>query len=116
MSKATLMMEEFLGDVTVGAVSDVPPGEGRSFVVAGHRIAVFRGRDGSLRAVQAECPHEGGPLAEGVAGGCTVICPLHSWKFDLNTGACLNDLAHRLRTYPVRDEGGYLVITLGERG
>ena len=60
MSRTMLRMEEFLGDVTVGAVNDVPPGEGRSFVVAGHRIAVFRGRDGSLRAVQAECPHEGG--------------------------------------------------------
>ena len=33
---------------TVGMVDDVPMGEGRTFVVAGTQVAVFRLRDGSL--------------------------------------------------------------------
>ena len=44
-----------------GPVGQVPPGEGRAFVVAGEQVAVFRLRDGSLRAVSAVCPHKGGP-------------------------------------------------------
>ncbi len=99
-------------DLTVGRIEAIPPGEGKRFQVGKHSIAIFRLRDGGLYAVQAECPHEAGPLAEGVTGGCTVICPLHSWKFNLATGACLNDASHCLRTYPVREEGGWLVLTV----
>ena len=99
-------------EISLGPVEAVPPGEGKAFCVEGETIAVFRARDGSLHAVQNSCPHQGGPLSEGVAGGCTVICPYHSWKFDLASGACLNDAAHRLRTYPVRAEGGMLLVSL----
>ena len=53
---------------TVGMVDDVPVGEGRTFVVAGEQVAVFRLRDGSLHATQAACPHAGGPLAERADG------------------------------------------------
>ncbi|MST94428.1 MAG: hypothetical protein EXS33_04010 [Pedosphaera sp.] len=45
-----------------------------------------RQRDDHLFATQNRCPHKQGPLAEGVAGGGKVICPLHSHKFDLATG------------------------------
>lgn len=107
-----IVIQKYLGEVSIGASESIPLGEGRNYTVAGQRIAVFRERDGGIYAVQAECPHAGGPLAEGVVGGCTVICPFHSWKFDLASGACLNDPAHRLKTYPIRDEGGQLVLTL----
>jgi nitrite reductase (NADH) small subunit len=50
--------------------------------------------------VQAACPHKGGPLADGLVGGTTLICPLHAWKFDLATGQALfGDCG--LKTYPV---------------
>ena len=68
---------------------------------------MFRTPDGrSVYAVQAECPHSGGPLADGLVGGTTLICPLHAWKFDLSTGEALfGDCG--LKTYPVRvDESG----------
>lgn len=103
---------ETVCDVSLGPVDLVPAGEGRSFHVGLLRVAVFRQRDGALYAVQAECPHQKGPLAEGLAGGGTVICPMHSWKFDLASGACLNDPAHRLQTYPIREEDGWLVLSL----
>ena len=59
-------------------------------MVDGRRLAVFRGRDGALFATQADCPHKKGPLADGLLGGGTLICPLHSLKFDLSTGKALN--------------------------
>jgi NADPH-dependent 2,4-dienoyl-CoA reductase/sulfur reductase-like enzyme/nitrite reductase/ring-hydroxylating ferredoxin subunit len=45
--------------------------------------------DGSLYAVSGACTHYGGHLADGVAEGGSVRCPLHHACFDLKTGAAL---------------------------
>lgn len=45
----------------LGPVDQIPVGEGRAYGVAGEQIAVFRLRDGSLRAVSAACPHKAAP-------------------------------------------------------
>ncbi len=86
-------------EVTLAPLSAIPLGEGRTFEVQGEQIAVFRTREGEVFAVQAECPHKGGPLADGLVGGSTVICPLHAWKFDLKTGLPLMGTC-ALRTFP----------------
>lgn len=99
-----------LPEVCLGPVASVPPGEGRAFRVEGHAVAVFRHRNGDLYAVQNACPHANGPLSEGIAGGGTVICPLHARKFNLATGACLNDASLCLKTYAVRQEDGLLYV------
>ena len=97
-------------EIKLGPASDIPPGEGRVYQIEGERIAVFRTRAQEVYAVQAECPHKRGPLADGLVGGGTVICPLHGWKFDLKTGQALfGDCG--LKTYPVcLDESGNVVL------
>ncbi len=80
-------MAEVARRVLVADVAQVPPGEGRTFEVAGRRLAVFHTRAGEVFATQAACPHKGGPLADGLVGAGTVICPLHDRQFDLRTGA-----------------------------
>jgi nitrite reductase (NADH) small subunit len=97
-------------ELKLGALSSIPPGEGRNFDVDGEKIAVFHARSGEVFAVQALCPHRGGPLADGLLGGSTLICPLHAWKFDLSTGAPLfGDCG--LKTYSVRvDDSGQIVL------
>jgi nitrite reductase (NADH) small subunit len=70
----------------IGHLSQIPRGEGRQFDIDGRLVAVFHLRDGGVYATQAACPHRGGPLADGIIGGTTVICPLHQKKFDLATG------------------------------
>jgi nitrite reductase (NADH) small subunit len=99
-------------EVKLGPADFIPAGEGRTFAASGEKIAVFRTRTGAIFAVQAECPHRGGPLADGLVGGTVVICPLHSWKFDLTTGEALfGDCG--IKTYLVRvDEAGEIVLTL----
>lgn len=99
-------------ETVIGPLCAIPPGEGRNFEVDGERIAVFHTRAGEVFAVQAQCPHKGGPLSDGLVGGTTVICPLHSWKFDLSTGAAVfGDCG--LKTYPVRlDEVDQIVISI----
>jgi nitrite reductase (NADH) small subunit len=70
----------------IGTVEEIPVGEGRAFAVDGTQVAVYRLRDGSLRALAAVCPHKGGPLADGLMDGRVVVCPLHGHTFDLITG------------------------------
>jgi nitrite reductase (NADH) small subunit len=96
----------------LGPLSEIPPGEGREFDIAGQAIAVFhtRGGDG-VYATQAFCPHRQGPLIDGLIGGTTLLCPLHAWKFDLKTGEALMGTCG-LETYPVRLDGDEIVLTL----
>jgi nitrite reductase (NADH) small subunit len=75
-----------MSEVDVGSLDAIPPGEGRTYAVGGEQIAVFRLRDGSLRAIDAVCPHRGGPLADGLIDEQVVVCPLHGRTFDTRTG------------------------------
>lgn len=99
-------------EVDLGPVSRIPKGEGREFVVAGRRVAVFRLRSGEVRATQADCPHRQGPLVDGLVGGSVVACPLHGWKFDLSTGLpVLGECG--LTVYPARlSTAGNILLTL----
>lgn len=98
--------------VDLGAIDSVPLGEGRAYTVNGLHIAVFRQRDGKLFATDGACPHRNGPLADGIVGGGKVICPFHAWKFDLATGHCVSGDTAKLRTYPIHEVQGRLVIDL----
>jgi nitrite reductase (NADH) small subunit len=95
-------------EVTLGHVDDIPAGEGRAYAVEGRQIAVFRLRDGSLRALDAVCPHRGGPLADGLADARIVVCPLHGFTYDLATGEEVANGGAPVTAYPVRadDTGG----------
>ncbi|GAC1517250.1 MAG: hypothetical protein NVS1B4_16760 [Gemmatimonadaceae bacterium] len=79
----------------------IPPGEGRIYHVQGRQIAIFRTRSGDLFATQPRCPHKHGPLVDGIVGGSVVMCPLHSFKFDLATGLPVGNACVALTTYPV---------------
>ncbi len=104
-------MTRNISEVPVGPIATIPPGEGRTFEVLGERVAIFRSRSGDLFASQADCPHRGGPLADGLLGGTTLICPLHAWKFDLSTGLAVAGECG-IKTYPVRADGGQILLTL----
>jgi nitrite reductase/ring-hydroxylating ferredoxin subunit len=82
--------------------------------------------DGALYAVNNYCTHQGGPLCLGVLSGRlesdgpgamsldttrpVLACPWHGWEFDLRTGRALPDPATRIRTYPVREVGGRVLV------
>jgi nitrite reductase (NADH) small subunit len=85
----------------LGSVERIPPGEGREFEVAGELIAVFRLRSKQLYAVQALCPHRAGHLADGMTGAGKIVCPMHSFKFELSTGAPMGNDCAALKTYSV---------------
>lgn len=96
--------------IEVGRLDEVPVGEGRTFAVDGEQIAVFRLRDGSLRAIGAVCPHRGGPLADGLADDRVIVCPLHNHTFDLCTGSEVSGADMSVPAYPVEAVDGMIRI------
>ncbi len=93
----------------LGPVDQIPFGEGRAFGVAGEQVAVFRLRDGSLRALSAVCPHKGGPIADGTIDQDLVLCPLHQNAFRLDTG-CSTTGAESLSSYDVQIDNHQNII------
>ena len=82
-------------------IGDVPEGSARSV----GNVAVFN-VSGHLRATQAKCPHQQGPLTEGHVTGSAVTCPWHGSQFDVCSGAVLRGPAVTpLQTYTVVVEG-----------
>ena len=101
-----------MSDVTVGRVDEIPVGEGRTFAVGGEQIAVYRMRDGTLRALGAVCPHRDGPLADGLTDDDSVVCPLHGRTYDLISGAETTGSGQGVCSHPVRlEDDGSIHLT-----
>ena len=92
-------------------VDELGEGEGRVVDASGRAVAVFR-VDGRYYAIDNTCPHRGGPLGEGDVEGTVVTCPWHAWRWDVTTGANVNNPAVRVACYPVTVENGQIVVRL----
>lgn len=92
------------------ASSDLP--EGKRIVVDVDRVPVLLYRlGGEIYAVEAWCPHAGGPLIEGAFEGHEVECPWHQSRFDLRDGhPTQGPASSNLRTFDVREEEGRIHI------
>ncbi len=91
-------------------IENVPPQEGRSVSIGGMELAIFNLGD-RFATIENQCPHKGGPLCDGIVSGTAVVCPLHGWRFDLNTGLAIRaSLPACLTTFPTRVEGGIILV------
>lgn len=86
------------------------PGEAKGFT-AGARTLCVANVGGVIRALDNECPHRGGPLAEGMIEDGRLICPWHAWSFDPATGTTLNS-QERVAVYPVTIEEEDVLVSL----
>ena len=103
------MTQEF---IQVGDAGELQPGTMKRVDVRGRRI-LLANVAGRLCAVDDNCTHEDASLSTGVLRGELVKCPLHGSRFNVCTGAVLEEPAEEnLRTYPVREEGGRILIGL----
>jgi len=97
--------------VQVARCEAVPLREGRAVTLADREIAIFNLGDRFL-ATDNRCPHQGGPLCDGIVAGDSVVCPLHAWKVRLDSGTVERPANQRcVAIYPTRVADG--VVWLG---
>ena len=83
-------------------------------LIGDREIALFN-LGSSFLATDNQCPHQGGPLCDGIVAGSSVVCPLHAWKVNLETGQVerpSHGKDHCVTTYPTRIEDGVVLIEL----
>lgn len=69
---------------------------------------------GELSALDNWCPHRRGPLGQGWVEGESVVCPWHSWTFDVKTGVAELPVHDRVTVFPVRVEDGDVLVEIDE--
>jgi phenylpropionate dioxygenase-like ring-hydroxylating dioxygenase large terminal subunit len=87
----------------------------------GRSIALYRGADGRLRALENRCAHRQLPLSLGDVTGCALTCAYHGWSY--RDDGRLSEIPHelfgqsmpavRLATYPVRVRYGLIWLFPG---
>lgn len=83
-----------------------------SEVEAGGKVFCLGNLNGELHALNGICPHRGGPLGQGWVEGESVVCPWHSWSFDLRTGVADYPVKQQVRIYPLRLQGEDVLVEL----
>lgn len=118
-----------MASVDLGAVEAFAEGTVQRIEAAGRGLAIVR-RGDTWYALRDVCPHQGARLSDGQIGGTALArrpgdeialgrtgeilsCPWHGWEYDVCTGRslCAPEKV-RVRTYPVRVEGGRVMVDL----
>ena len=89
------------------------PAEGKlTAAEAGAQNVCLARVDGVLSAVENVCPHRQAPLAEGWIEDRRLVCPWHSWSFDVKTGLAEYPPGEKVRTFAVELRGDDVYIDL----
>jgi len=99
--------------------ADLPRGQVKPVELLGRHLAVYRGQDGRVAALDAHCPHMGAHLAEGKVDGNGLRCFFHNWKFE--SDGCASDVPcatgpvrASVRSWPVEERYGLIWLWTGE--
>lgn len=89
----------------------------------GEKLVAWRDPSGKLSVQADRCPHRGVALSAGKVVGACIQCPFHGFEYDAS-GACtlvpangrksVPPRALRVKSYPVREEHGFVYIWWGE--
>jgi nitrite reductase (NADH) small subunit len=98
--------------IEVGPLDSIQRRSARHVKTPNGDIAIFRTTNDEVFALQDSCPHQGGPLSQGIVSGTGVTCPLHSWCIELKTGEARDPDEGKTPKYPVRVEDGIVHLSL----
>jgi nitrite reductase (NADH) small subunit len=96
--------------VDIGPLDAIPALGARVVKLPIGCVAVFRTATDEVFAIMDRCPHKGGPLSQGIVHGKAVTCPLHNWVISLETGAAQGADEGEVRTFPLKIEGGRILL------
>lgn len=100
--------------VKLAQVSDIPTNEVRSYEHDGKQIAIYN-CNGSFYATTNVCTHDYAELHEGFfdPDDCSIECPLHGARFNVETGAVMALPAYApLTVYPLQIDGDDILVGL----
>ncbi len=98
--------------ISVGHIDEVPFLGSRIVRTDHEDIAVFKTANGTIFALIDRCPHQGGPLSQGIVHGNSVSCPLHNWNISLESGEAIGPDEGCTRTIPTEVRKGQIYIGL----
>lgn len=88
---------------------------------AGSSMALFRGDDGRVSAIENRCAHRQIKLSLGQVNGCQLTCQYHGWTY--NRDGQVTEIPHdlfghkmpnfRVRAYPVKERYGLIWVFPG---
>jgi nitrite reductase (NADH) small subunit len=114
-----------------GRVQDIPEQGVVVVEVDGVEVGIMK-LLGQLHAFENRCPHQGGPVCDGLLIGqqegvldasqrvvgerlsterFNLVCPWHGWSYDPVTGANIGDARVRLRRWGVEVRGEEVFLT-----
>jgi nitrite reductase (NADH) small subunit len=93
-------------------VEDIPLLGARRVARAGSAvpIAVFRSAEDRVFALLDRCPHQGGPLSQGIVFGESVACPLHNWTIGLADGCAKSPDEGCVQRFACKVEAGQVLL------
>ena len=94
------------------ALAELLPGQCVEVSVGGQPVALYNVA-GTVYATSNTCIHRGGPLGQGALDGPVVLCPWHSWSWDVRTGENTVNPELKIPTYPVKVEDGQVLVQIG---
>ncbi len=68
--------------------------------------------NGELMALDNICPHRQGPLGQGWIEGEAVVCPWHSWAFNLRSGVSEYPANERVGAFSIKVEGADVLVKI----
>lgn len=121
-----------MAEVFVAKKSDLPEGKRIIVRTENNEIGVFHIRN-KYYAYSNYCPHQGGPVCEGVVmskveakiaedktyQGMTfsenelhIVCPWHGYEYNIENGACIGDKRLKIKKYEVIEKGEDIYVNI----
>jgi nitrite reductase/ring-hydroxylating ferredoxin subunit len=88
---------------------ELVPGKMIEKRILARRVAVVN-YNGEIHAFEGDCKHMKASLCKGKIEDGVIVCPWHSWRYDLATGACLTVDKLALRKFDVEIEDGNVYV------
>ncbi len=121
-------------ELFVAGEGEIAEGGRKVVEIGGIEVGVFR-NNGEYFAWRNQCPHQGGPVCQGVmakkveerldaerkssgihyaAGSASqnIVCPWHGYEFDMRTGRHVGLATLQLRGYPVKIRDGAIYVVV----
>jgi 5,5'-dehydrodivanillate O-demethylase len=107
--------------VPVAELESIKPGRGKSVLVMGERVTVYRGESGVPHVIANFCAHRGTRLSTGWIEGDCIRCLYHGWLYDAQ-GQCVEQPGETagfadkisVRSYPTQSWVGLIFAYFGE--